>query len=130
MSNKYSESKNSNTNQDKDQCKKENQETNDQNKSNNHDSKFCKDGKSTREDLVFCVTNLAFTIARSLSKKQLQTLINLVDVFNDTLIAVIAQRNIDCNEKSGVIPQVRPLIRPEEPRLPVVARPKNPKPRR
>ena len=51
-------------------------------------------GNGYSEDAVLLVTALASTLARGKTECELETLINLADIFQDALIAILAQRRI------------------------------------
>lgn len=51
----------------------------------------------SRENLVFLATTLAFYLAQGLTKVELETLVNLINITSETLDAILAQRVIDSN---------------------------------
>lgn len=55
-------------------------------------------GTGYSEDMVLLATSLASQLARGRTECELETMINLLDILQDTLIGVLAQRRI-CNRQ-------------------------------
>ena len=51
----------------------------------------------SRENLVFVAAGLAFYLSQGLSRQELETLTNLINITSEMLDAILAQRDIDEN---------------------------------
>lgn len=68
--------------------------------SGHHRRRRCsKTGSGYSEDMVLLASTLATSLARGKTECQLETLINVVDLMQDALIAILAQRRI-CERRS------------------------------
>lgn len=61
-------------------------------------SRIDKVGSGYSEDMVLLATSLASQLARGRTECELETMINLLDILQDTLVGVLAQRRI-CNRQ-------------------------------
>lgn len=56
-------------------------------------------GNGTSEDMILLATSLATQIARGKTECELETLINVLDILQDVMISILAQRRI-CNRQA------------------------------
>ncbi|MCI8622914.1 MAG: hypothetical protein HFG26_04550 [Provencibacterium sp.] len=63
-----------------------------------HKSRAEKVGNGYSEDLILLASSLASQLARGRTECELETMINLLDILQDTLVGVLAQRRI-CNRQ-------------------------------